>query len=118
MDHGRRGTPRRPPLARARLRHPTGAGTVRADNPRLTVREVATPRQPLRVIVDSRLETPASARILEGGNVLIFAGMAGRVPAGAEVMVLPNETRKRTCHGCWRALRRGVNELHVEAGFG
>ena len=39
-----------------------------ADNPRLTAREVATPRQPLRVIVDSRLETPASARILEGGT--------------------------------------------------
>ena len=50
--------PRRPPLARARLRILTGAGTVRADDPRLTVREVATPRQPLRVIVDSRLETP------------------------------------------------------------
>ena len=46
----------------------TGAGTVRADDPRLTVREVATPRQPLRVIVDSRLETPPSARILQGGT--------------------------------------------------
>jgi diaminohydroxyphosphoribosylaminopyrimidine deaminase/5-amino-6-(5-phosphoribosylamino)uracil reductase len=96
----------------------TGAGTVRADNPRLTVREVATPRQPLRVIVDSRLETPASARILEGGNVLIFAGMAGRVPAGAEVMVLPNENQKVDLPRMLEELaRRGVNELHVEAGF-
>ena len=41
----------------------TGIGTVRADDPRLTVREVDTPRQPLRVIVDSRLETPRDARI-------------------------------------------------------
>lgn len=96
----------------------TGAGTVRADNPRLTVREVATPRQPLRVIVDSRLETPASARILEGGNVLIFAGMVGRVPAGAEVMVLPNENQKVDLPRMLEELaRRGVNELHVEAGF-
>jgi diaminohydroxyphosphoribosylaminopyrimidine deaminase/5-amino-6-(5-phosphoribosylamino)uracil reductase len=96
----------------------TGAGTVRADNPRLTVREVATPRQPLRVIVDSRLETPASARILEGGNVLIFAGTAGPVPAGAEVMVLPNENRKVDLPRMLEELaRRGVNELHVEAGF-
>lgn len=96
----------------------TGAGTVRADNPRLTVREVATPRQPLRVIVDSRLETPASARILEGGNVLIFAGMARRVPAGAEVMVLPNENQKVDLPRMLEELaRRGVNELHVEAGF-
>src|SRR6202008_3906899 len=50
----------------------TGIGTVRADDPRLTVREVETPRQPLRVIVDSRLEKPKNARILEGGNLLIF----------------------------------------------
>jgi diaminohydroxyphosphoribosylaminopyrimidine deaminase/5-amino-6-(5-phosphoribosylamino)uracil reductase len=96
----------------------TGAGTVRADNPRLTVREVATPRQPLRVIVDSRLETPPTARILEGGNVLIFAGMAGRAPAGAEAVVLPNENQKVDLPRMLEELaRRGVNELHVEAGF-
>lgn len=96
----------------------TGAGTVRADNPRLTVREVATPRQPLRVIVDSRLETPPTARILEGGNVLIFAGMAGRAPGGVEVVVLPNENQKVDLPRMLEELaRRGVNELHVEAGF-
>ena len=36
----------------------TGVGTVRDDDPRLDVRLVETARQPLRVIVDSRLETP------------------------------------------------------------
>jgi len=96
----------------------TGIGTVRADDPRLTVREVETPRQPLRVIVDSRLETPSGARILEGGNVLIFAGAAGRAPGGAEVVVMPNENRKVDLPRMLEELaRRGVNELHVEAGF-
>src|SRR5712671_2388008 len=61
----------------------TGIGTVTADDPRLTVRDVETPRQPLRVIVDSRLQTPGTARILEGGKVLIFAASAGKGPRGA-----------------------------------
>jgi diaminohydroxyphosphoribosylaminopyrimidine deaminase/5-amino-6-(5-phosphoribosylamino)uracil reductase len=96
----------------------TGIGTVRADDPRLTVREVDTPRQPLRVIVDSRLEVPENARVLEAGNVLIFAGVAGRAPGGAETVVMPNENRKVDLPRMLQELaRRGVNELHVEAGL-
>jgi diaminohydroxyphosphoribosylaminopyrimidine deaminase/5-amino-6-(5-phosphoribosylamino)uracil reductase len=49
----------------------TGIGTVRDDDPQLNVRDFETPRQPLRVVVDSRLETPLTARILQGGPVLI-----------------------------------------------
>jgi diaminohydroxyphosphoribosylaminopyrimidine deaminase/5-amino-6-(5-phosphoribosylamino)uracil reductase len=96
----------------------TGIGTVKADDPRLTVRDVQTPRQPLRVIVDSRLETPTTARILEGGNVLIFAARAGSAPHGAEVVALPNENQKVELPQMLEELAlRGVNELHVEAGF-
>jgi diaminohydroxyphosphoribosylaminopyrimidine deaminase/5-amino-6-(5-phosphoribosylamino)uracil reductase len=96
----------------------TGIGTVRADDPRLTVREVETPRQPLRVIIDSRLETPPNARILEAGNVLIFAASDGRAPRGAEVVTLPNKNQKVDLPRMLGELaRRGVNELHVEAGL-
>jgi diaminohydroxyphosphoribosylaminopyrimidine deaminase / 5-amino-6-(5-phosphoribosylamino)uracil reductase len=95
----------------------TGIGTVRADDPRLTVREVETPRQPLRVIVDSRLETPHSARILQGDKVLVFSGTSGTLP-NAEVVSLPNENQKVELPKMLEELaRRGVNELHVEAGF-
>jgi diaminohydroxyphosphoribosylaminopyrimidine deaminase / 5-amino-6-(5-phosphoribosylamino)uracil reductase len=95
----------------------TGIGTVRADDPRLTVREVETPRQPLRVIVDSRLETPPTARILEGEKVLVFAGTNGTLP-NADVVSLPNPNRKVDLPRMLEQLaRRGVNELHVEAGF-
>ena len=52
----------------------TGVGTVLDDNPRLDVRLVDTPRQPLRVVVDSQLDTPLTARILEQpGSVLLYA---------------------------------------------
>jgi diaminohydroxyphosphoribosylaminopyrimidine deaminase/5-amino-6-(5-phosphoribosylamino)uracil reductase len=95
----------------------TGAGTVRADDPRLTVREVETPRQPLRVIVDSRLETAPHARILQGDKVLVFAAASGALP-NAEVVVMPNQTHKVELPRMLKELaRRGVNELHVEAGF-
>ena len=40
-----------------------GAGTIRADNPRLTVRGVAGARQPWRVILSRRIPLPKSAHI-------------------------------------------------------
>jgi diaminohydroxyphosphoribosylaminopyrimidine deaminase/5-amino-6-(5-phosphoribosylamino)uracil reductase len=102
----------------------TGAGTVREDDPQLTVREVATARQPLRVVVDSRLETPPTARVLAGGNALVAAAredarkIAALRAAGAEVLVMPNAAGKVELPALFRELaRREVNEVHVEAGF-
>jgi len=97
----------------------TGIGTVKADDPQLNVREVDTSRQPLRVVVDSRLEISAKARILEGGNVLLFcAARPRRVLPGAEIILLPNAAGKVELPAMLQELaRRGVNELHVEAGF-
>lgn len=95
----------------------TGIGTVRADDPQLTVREVPTPRQPLRVLVDSRLETPPSAKILQGESILVFSAQPGTL-GNAEVVVLPNARGKVELPQMLEELaRRGINELHVEAGF-
>lgn len=101
----------------------TGAGTVRDDDPRLNVRDVETSRQPLRVVVDSHLETPPRARLLEGGNALVAAAtedtgkIAALRAAGAEVVVLPNPQGKVDLPGLLQLLAgRGINELHVEAG--
>ena len=102
----------------------TGVGTVREDDPRLDVRLVASARQPLRVIVDSRLETPPAARILAlPGAALVYAAIddAARRRAleerGAEVVVLPSQNGKVDLAAMAADLgRRGVNELHVEAG--
>ena len=102
----------------------TGGGTVHEDNPRLTVRDVATTRQPLRVVVDSKLETPPTARILEGGGALVFAAredkakIAALRAKGAEVVVMPNSTGKVELSDMFRELAgREINEVHVEAGF-
>jgi diaminohydroxyphosphoribosylaminopyrimidine deaminase/5-amino-6-(5-phosphoribosylamino)uracil reductase len=102
----------------------TGFGTVRDDDPRLTVRDVETSRQPLRVVVDSRLETPLDAKVLEGGNVLIFAAIAERAriaaleQRGAQVIVLANAAHKVDLEAMLAELgRRELNEVHIEAGF-
>lgn len=53
----------------------TGVGTVLEDDPRLDVRLVETRLQPLRVVVDSRLQMPPTARLLAPpGAVLVYAG--------------------------------------------
>lgn len=102
----------------------TGIGTVRDDDPQLNVREVETPRQPLRVVVDSKLETPLAARILQGGPLLIAGAVddtgrkAALQKAGAEVLILPNTQGKVDLKDLLAELgRRGINEVHAEAGF-
>lgn len=106
----------------------TGIGTVRDDDPQLNVRFVHTPRQPLRVLVDARLEVPLEARILNGGadsgpNLLVFTARADAAKAaelrarGVEVVELANLRGKVDLAAMLKELgRRGINELHVEAG--
>ena len=102
----------------------TGIGTVLADNPRLDVREVACERQPWRVVIDSRLETPADAKVLGSGRCLIATASedvhrhARLVAQGAEILVLPNAAGKVELPALMQALgTRGFNEVHAEAGF-
>ena len=102
----------------------TGIGTVRDDDPQLNVRDLETSRQPLRVVVDSRLETPLTARILQGGPVLIAGAIENAEKSallrstGAEVLILPNAAGKVELKNLLEALaRRGINEVHAEAGF-
>jgi diaminohydroxyphosphoribosylaminopyrimidine deaminase/5-amino-6-(5-phosphoribosylamino)uracil reductase len=101
----------------------TGVGTVLADDPQMTVRELVTGRQPLRVVVDSQLRAPASARILQGGNTLIacVAGHEARAmamrEAGVMVLELPESDGRVCLNSLMQALAaREINEVLVEAG--
>ena len=94
-----------------------------ADDPALTVRLGQVDRQPLRVIVDTRLRTPPQAKILgQAGRTLIMTAVNDAQLAGHD----PDRVCFVTCH----ATRDGVdldavmkhlaslqvNELHVECG--
>lgn len=101
----------------------SGIGTVKADDPQLNVRAVDTPRQPRRIVVDSKLEISPQARVLQGGGTWIIAAAhhaekeAALRDLGAEVIVLPNAHGKVDLPELMRELgRRQINELHVEAG--
>jgi diaminohydroxyphosphoribosylaminopyrimidine deaminase/5-amino-6-(5-phosphoribosylamino)uracil reductase len=102
----------------------TGIGTVVADDPRLDVRLVPTTLQPLRVVVDSRARLALDARLLEPpGQVLVVTSVDDPASArslrarGAEVIQLGSPEGQVDLPGLLAELgRRGVNELHVEAG--
>ena len=102
----------------------TGVGTVVDDNPRLDVRWVATAQQPLRVVVDSRLETPLASRILDApGTCLLYAAQAdperqAALEARAASIALAASPSGKVDLAAMLAdlAQRGINELHVEAG--
>ena len=94
-------------------------GTVLQDDPQLTVRDVQTPRQPQRIVVDRHAQTPLAARILQGGPVWIFTADSPRnpFPANVEAIAIPDANRRVDLAKMMDELgRRRINELHVEAG--
>jgi diaminohydroxyphosphoribosylaminopyrimidine deaminase / 5-amino-6-(5-phosphoribosylamino)uracil reductase len=109
----------------------TGIGTVLEDDPRLDVRLAATARQPRLVVVDSRLETPLTAKLfIPGRQILIYCAVhdAERAKAleaqGATVIYLPQDATQSATSPPKVDLRamladlaaREINEVHVEAG--
>ena len=97
----------------------TGVGTVLHDDPQLDVRAVATPRQPLRVVVDRNGDVPPGAKLLAGGAALVVtAGTRNAAwPAHVDVLALPDANARVDLRALMRELAtRGINELHVEAG--
>ncbi len=102
----------------------TGMGTVKEDDPLLDVRLVETPRQPVLVVVDSRWETPLTARLWQPRRAVWIYGAQDQALAqqalaqkGAELHLLPNAQGKVDLAAMLTDLaQRGINELHVEAG--
>ena len=101
----------------------TGIGTVRDDDPQMNVRMVSAERQPMKVLVDSRLEVDLDAKILKGAPTLVVCATdnPGKEQQlrdrGCEVLKLANARGKVDLPGLMRELAvREINELHVEAG--
>ncbi|MGA9853464.1 MAG: bifunctional diaminohydroxyphosphoribosylaminopyrimidine deaminase/5-amino-6-(5-phosphoribosylamino)uracil reductase RibD [Gammaproteobacteria bacterium] len=103
----------------------TGIGTVLHDDPSLTVRlkgGASKMRQPLRVVTDSNLRIPATAKLLkEDGQVLIATiendPERHKLAAGATVVVLPPADNRVDLAALMLHLAElECNEVLVEAG--
>lgn len=128
------------PLARADGHHwraqacaiLTGVGTVKEDDPSLNVRDVLTERQPWKIIVDSKLETPINAKVFnhldQAGVILVCASLQSQEAQnkakafealGVQVIVMANSNGKVNLPKLlsYLAQERHLNEIQIEAGF-
>ncbi len=102
----------------------TGAGTVRVDNPRLTVRSIDSSRQPLRIVIDNQLDTDPHAQVYEEGHAVIFTVNPSRQLAqpflerGVRVMLLePDLNGRVSMPAVTKALHSlQLNEVLIETG--
>jgi diaminohydroxyphosphoribosylaminopyrimidine deaminase/5-amino-6-(5-phosphoribosylamino)uracil reductase len=124
-------------LARKRVQHlryisdaiMTGANTVIADNPQLTVRLAdkggTTRKQPLRVIIDGLARTPPNSQIFAepGQNLLVISRQApaekkqALIGSGAELLELPSDAGVIDLDEVLKALgQKQITSVLVEAG--
>jgi diaminohydroxyphosphoribosylaminopyrimidine deaminase/5-amino-6-(5-phosphoribosylamino)uracil reductase len=102
----------------------TGVATILADDPRLDVRLPEATRQPLRVVLDSGLRTPPTARtVAPPGRLLVLtasrdaARRAALAQAGAELLEVPAGERGLDLPAVLALLAgQQINELLVECG--
>jgi diaminohydroxyphosphoribosylaminopyrimidine deaminase/5-amino-6-(5-phosphoribosylamino)uracil reductase len=95
-----------------------GVETVLADDPKLTVRLPTSDeiRQPLRVVLDSRLRTPATARLANPGTLILTADEP-RPVGTAEVQRVEAPDGRPAPVGALEALaRRGCASVLIEGG--
>lgn len=105
----------------------TGMGTVKLDDPELTVRFVETSRQPKKIVVDRHLQIPLDAKLFHGEQVLIFTAneqdegkKKSLAELGAQAIVLPDAEGRVDLQKMLTLLATefAMNEILVEAGRG
>lgn len=101
-----------------------GIGTVRQDDPELTVRHVEG-RSPRRVVFDTHLSLPTTSRVLSAGPELLVVACESSsrerqrvlTDAGATVLLVPGfEGRVDLLSGLRLLAQRGITSLLVEGG--
>jgi diaminohydroxyphosphoribosylaminopyrimidine deaminase/5-amino-6-(5-phosphoribosylamino)uracil reductase len=103
----------------------TGSGTVLADDPQLTVR-MAKGRNPVRIVVDSKLQIPVNSRLMEEASkiptiIAAISGDAAKIKAltdkGAELLLCTGKGGSVDLRDLLKKLgARGIQSILLEAG--
>jgi diaminohydroxyphosphoribosylaminopyrimidine deaminase/5-amino-6-(5-phosphoribosylamino)uracil reductase len=99
-----------------------GSGTVRADNPQLTVRHVSTTKQPLRVVLNHADTLAPDLNVFQTASpdapvLVVNAVVKAPFHPNVEMISLPDANGRIDLHATLRELgARQINELHLEAG--
>lgn len=102
----------------------TGVSTILMDDPSLNVRYNECKRQPLRIVLDSKLRISPSAQVLNvEGKTLVVTASDDHAKAlqlqdvGAEVLIVATQRSRIDLNALMLDLvAREINEIHVEAG--
>lgn len=103
----------------------TGIGTILADNPELTVRYVENAKQPLRVVLDSQMQTPLNAKIVDASaETVIFSAASSSgdkkaklIEKGIQVYNVSDENGFLSVEEVLSCLgKSGVTSVLIEAG--
>ncbi|WP_438483718.1 bifunctional diaminohydroxyphosphoribosylaminopyrimidine deaminase/5-amino-6-(5-phosphoribosylamino)uracil reductase RibD [Streptomyces sp. S186] len=99
-----------------------GSTTVLADDPQLTARDTAgrpRPRQPVRVVFDRRLRTPADARLASDGAAptwILTTRTAGEERHGTAELITADPGERFLTASLHALYDRGIRSLLVEGG--
>ncbi len=105
-----------------------GSGTVLADDPLLTARDVPLRRRAMRVVLDGRLRIPLKCQLLDTASTVPLLVMTSSVKArsmkakrlarrGVELIACPARSRRPGVADCLRKLaERGITNLMIEGG--
>jgi len=96
-----------------------GIGTVLADDPKLTVKEkyVKNPRQPVRVVLDSKGRTPENAQVLQGNakTVIITTEECTRT-IGNAIMLRCGHVKVDVRQAVHELEKLGIEKMLIEGG--
>ncbi len=98
-----------------------GIETVLTDNPKLTVKEkyVHNPKQPIKIILDSKLRIPEESNVLKGGKTIIatISNKIRKFNENVEIIRCKEKNGKIDLNELMKILyKKGIRKLLVEGG--